>query len=84
MKARFAAMFKKVWPVLRWILLFVLSVILASSLIVFSHKYEGWGLNKSLWDWLDLLIVPAVLALGALWFNTQNQQREREIASERN
>ncbi len=46
-----------------------------------SEKVEP---AKTLWDWLDLLIIPVVLALGALWFNAQNQQTEREIASDRN
>jgi uncharacterized protein YjbI with pentapeptide repeats len=51
--------------------------------------------GKTLWDWLDLLIIPAALALGALWINwvsQKNEQKradrenqiEREIASERN
>jgi hypothetical protein len=33
--------------------------------------------DKSLWNWLQLLIVPAVIAAGAAWFN--QQQREREL-----
>jgi hypothetical protein len=24
---------------------------------------------KTLWDWLDFLIVPAIIAAGGLWFN---------------
>jgi uncharacterized protein YjbI with pentapeptide repeats len=27
--------------------------------------------RKTLWDWMGLLIIPAVLAAGALWFNAQ-------------
>jgi hypothetical protein len=30
------------------------------------------------WDWLELLIIPLVLALGALWFNNQSRRRELE------
>ena len=31
--------------------------------------------GKTLWDWLDLLIVPAVLAIGGYWFNSQQNAR---------
>jgi hypothetical protein len=36
-----------------------------------------------LWNWLQLLIVPAVIAAGGLWFNAQQQEREQRIANER-
>ena len=39
--------------------------------------------GKTLWDWLDLLIIPAVLAFGALWFNRAERKSEREIADNR-
>lgn len=38
---------------------------------------------KTLWDWLDLLIVPAILAGGALWFNSQAKKREEDRANDR-
>ena len=37
--------------------------------------------GKNLWDWLQLLIVPLLLAIGGLWFNAQ--QNERAGASEK-
>ena len=37
---------------------------------------------KTLWDWLGLLIVPAVLALGAIWFNKTQKETELRIADE--
>lgn len=39
--------------------------------------------NKTLWDWADLLIVPAVLAIGGYWFNAQQREREQKIAEQR-
>jgi uncharacterized protein YjbI with pentapeptide repeats len=39
--------------------------------------------RKTLWDWLDLLIVPVVLAVGALWFSWAQEDRQREIESRR-
>src|SRR5258708_2017241 len=34
---------------------------------------------KSLWDWMQLLFVPAILTLGAIWF-TGRQSQDTEIA----
>jgi uncharacterized protein YjbI with pentapeptide repeats len=39
--------------------------------------------GKTLWDLAELLIIPAVLALGALWFNKQTREAEQELAEER-
>jgi uncharacterized protein YjbI with pentapeptide repeats len=39
--------------------------------------------GKTLWDWMDLLLVPSILALGGLWFNRQERTAERERADER-
>lgn len=33
---------------------------------------------KSLWDWLDLIIVPATLAVGGLLFNRGEKRREQQ------
>ena len=34
--------------------------------------------GKTLWDWMDLLIFPVVLAGGALWFDRRAAARDRE------
>jgi hypothetical protein len=40
--------------------------------------------DKNLWDWLDLLIIPAVLAAGALLFNrSENRRAERQVKLDR-
>jgi hypothetical protein len=39
--------------------------------------------GKTLWDWLQLLIIPAVLAGGAMWFSRAEREAEREIAADR-
>jgi hypothetical protein len=56
-------------------------------LIVVCGYLFGWkwtGLPKqTLWDWLKLLVVPAVIAAGGLWFNAQQREREQRIANER-
>jgi len=38
---------------------------------------------KTLWDWLDLLIIPIVLAIGAWWLNKTEREAEREAAEKR-
>jgi uncharacterized protein YjbI with pentapeptide repeats len=38
----------------------------------------GYPYGITLWDWIKLLIVPAVIAGGGLWFNQQQQERQRE------
>ncbi len=42
----------------------------------------GYRYGITLWDWIKLLIVPAVIAGGGLWFNRQQRERELEIARE--
>ena len=37
----------------------------------------------TLWDWIKLLIVPAVIAAGGLWFNTQQQDHQLKIQEQR-
>jgi hypothetical protein len=34
--------------------------------------------KRTLWDWLELLIVPAALAIGVYWLNRRQTERERE------
>jgi uncharacterized protein YjbI with pentapeptide repeats len=36
--------------------------------------------QPTLWEWLQLLVVPVVLALGALWFNKTQKDTELRIA----
>jgi uncharacterized protein YjbI with pentapeptide repeats len=39
--------------------------------------------GKTLWDWLQLFVVPAVLAVGALLFNKSTRESEQKIAGNR-
>ena len=44
----------------------------------------GTGFSeKSLWDWLDLLIIPSVLTFGLLWFDLAENERSRKAAADR-
>jgi uncharacterized protein YjbI with pentapeptide repeats len=44
-------------------------------------KDSNFQRGKTLWDWLQLIFVPAILTLGAVWF-TARQNHAREIAEE--
>ena len=39
--------------------------------------------GKTLWDWLQLLIIPLVLAIAALLFNLASTRTEQKIAAQR-
>ena len=54
------------------------AVALLTIAILIGYRYD-----ITLWDWIKLLIVPAVIAGGGLWFNAQQREREQRIASER-
>jgi hypothetical protein len=58
-------------------------VVVITTIIGLGYALEWtWtGLDTKLaWDWLELLIIPLVLALGALWFNNQTRKSDQEIA----
>jgi hypothetical protein len=42
---------------------------------------EFWG--KTVWDWLQLLIVPLVLAAFGFWFAARQEARQQEIEERR-
>ena len=68
-------------------------IVLVLLIVIVPGYYNEWqwtGLPatekfgpKTLWDWLDLLIIPAVLGFGALWFRKTEAIAERQRA-ERN
>ena len=49
-----------------------------------SPKPDWIGVaNKNVWDWLDLLVVPAALAVGVYWLNTRQAARQRQAEDQR-
>src|SRR5712692_7527637 len=72
---------QRLWWVLGGVfLLFCVGFVVAA----YRFGWETTGfLNKSLWDWLQLLIVPLVLAVVALVFQLANSRTERQIAQQR-
>ncbi len=43
-----------------------------------AWERTGFG-DKTIWDWMQLLIVPVMLALGALYFNYEQGRQQREM-----
>ncbi len=59
----------------------VLFVFIAFIFAAYRFGWSGTGfLNKTLWDWLQLLIIPAVLSLGAFLFNRAERSNEQAVA----
>jgi len=44
----------------------------------YGNPKGEWQREKTLWDWMDLLFVPLVVALGAAVFTWLTNKRERE------
>jgi Pentapeptide repeats (8 copies) len=63
-----------VWTIRIAIALFILVIILD----LVADYY-----NKTLWDWLDLLIAPAVVAGGIAWFSQQQERQQSELEDAR-
>jgi hypothetical protein len=60
---------------------------LFAAIVVFGGYYFEWKWTgfprRTPWDWLDLLIIPVVLAIVGYWFNRQQQSREFAISEQR-
>jgi uncharacterized protein YjbI with pentapeptide repeats len=64
----------------------VVAIILVVAFVFVAYRF-GWSgtgfLNKTLWDWLQLLIIPLALAVVALLFQLANTRTDRQIAQQR-
>ncbi|MBE8993178.1 pentapeptide repeat-containing protein [Microcystis aeruginosa LEGE 91341] len=73
-------------PWLRWMLFLLLFLLIIANVAIVSNwianfKWSGFQ-KKSFWDWLQLLIVPLMLALGAFYLNSAADFRDYQIAQE--
>jgi hypothetical protein len=74
-------------PWLRGILPLLLLLLIIANVAIVSNwisnfKWSGFQ-KKSFWDWLQLLIVPLMLALGAFYLSSAADFRDSQIAQER-
>jgi uncharacterized protein YjbI with pentapeptide repeats len=72
-----------------WVLaVLTLAGLLIATILGYLLNWEWTGLvgipenpeTRTAWDWLGLLIIPLVIALATLWFNTQTRKSEQELA----
>jgi uncharacterized protein YjbI with pentapeptide repeats len=58
--------------------------VLLVAIVVVEVRFYGTGFaGKTLWDWMQLLIIPVVLAVAALLFNFATTRTEQKIAAQR-
>jgi uncharacterized protein YjbI with pentapeptide repeats len=57
----------------------LVGVILLVAMIVWVIRSYNITPQSVAWDWLDLLIVPVVVALATLWFNREQRKRELQL-----
>src|SRR6266480_5156275 len=64
---------------------FITVLVVAITLIFVEVRLYGSGFaGKTLWEWLQLLIIPAVLALGGYLFTFTISRNERKAADRHN
>jgi uncharacterized protein YjbI with pentapeptide repeats len=65
----------------------VIIICTSTAALVLAGYWLGWNWTgfpeKTLWDWMQLLIVPGVLAIGAFLFNLATSRNEQKIAHRR-
>ncbi len=86
MGARFRLWWQQIkrHPFIATVIIVVLFALIAFIFAAYRFGWSGTGfLNKTLWDWLQLLIIPLALAVVALVFQLANTKTERQIAKER-
>jgi uncharacterized protein YjbI with pentapeptide repeats len=62
-----------------WAVRMVIVIVVVLGVLVLI----GLPFGITLWEWVKLLIVPAVIAGGGIWFNRQQREREIDIADQR-
>ncbi len=70
------------------ILVVAIILVVVIGLIIVGYRFDWTGFNennksgKTLWDWLQLLIIPLALAVIAVLFNRSERKNEQRIASD--
>jgi uncharacterized protein YjbI with pentapeptide repeats len=69
------------------LLVVVMIAFLVALIVLVLGYWQKWSWTgfstKTLWDWLQLLIVPIILAIGGFWLNHIQQAREQRITEQR-
>jgi uncharacterized protein YjbI with pentapeptide repeats len=71
------------------ILVVAIIIIVAITLIIVGYRFNWTGFNetnkssKTLWDWLQLLIIPIILVIGGFWLNQIQRGIEQRTTEQR-
>jgi uncharacterized protein YjbI with pentapeptide repeats len=76
------------------IIIVIVAVVIIALPFLYEQRITGFGAfgvpsdpsyerEKTLWSWMELLIVPVILALSAYWFSNQTQKRLRQTEEDR-
>src|SRR5258705_13012444 len=63
-----------------------IGIVLIVLALIYANGHWSWtwtGFNKTLWDWMQLLIIPVILAVGAFVFNLAQSRTQQQIAAQR-
>jgi uncharacterized protein YjbI with pentapeptide repeats len=66
-----------------WSVLALVALMAVIATITILGYLQRWTWTEFLWRWLELFIIPLVLALGALWFNRQERKAQNDIETRR-
>ncbi len=88
MVARFRSWWQKIKQHRVTIQVVAIILIVAVALVIVGYRFDWTGFNgnnksgKTLWDWLQLLIIPFALAVIAILFNRTERKNEQRIATD--
>jgi uncharacterized protein YjbI with pentapeptide repeats len=71
---------QNLWRIILAIIVLVILIWMGYVWLVTGRwpDWTGFG-TKTLWDFMELLIIPAILAGGAYWLNESARKREKEV-----
>src|SRR5438270_2988234 len=71
------------------ILVVAIILVIVIALIIVGYRFDWTGFNgnnksgKTLWDWLQLLILPILFVIGGFWLNQIQKSREERTTEQR-
>jgi len=87
MGARSRSRWRQIKQHLVTIMVVAIILVVAIALIIIGYRFNWTGFNgnnksgKTLWDWMQLLFIPVVLAVAGFWFN-HRERRAAELRAE--
>src|SRR6266849_628439 len=80
--ARLRSWWQQIKKHLSTILIFAIILVTVIAMIIEGYRFDWTGFNgnnksgKTLWDWMQLLVIPLALAVIAIWFNRADRKNE--------